>query len=169
MKHYYRTVLVLLSIFVILSGCNKSKQETIQDANEGVKDVLISKKKDPNTSMPRFEYYKPNRLEITNKGVNSVVFSKDGEAYILFVNPKEGPMSRLNYNADQKDKSDKDSLEKIPVKNKFVYLMIKPNKKQYEVIVGVGGMKITAKMSLDDLDDNVKMMAEILHSVDITK
>lgn len=181
MKKRVQTLLLLaLASLFIISGCTHSQKTMTSNAQKVVKQVFSSKKIIPNQKLPIFSFYLPQNLSIVNSDKNNAILKYGNKRFILFVNPKENSQSKLNYNDDKKQASkSKDTvLKKIDVKDSFTYILLKKISKDkqkskgptsYEFVVSSGGIKMTTETTSNDIVNNAKIMAKIIHSVVVHK
>lgn len=166
--------LITLATFLMaitLSGCSlQSEEEAIKAAKKAAEAVFNSNEKvETNHELDTFSVYLPASMEVKKEDKSNVILKDDDQKYIVFYNQLEGPKSKLNYKAASK--SEKSLLLKsFKDNNKFGYIRILSNKEDenYELQVGVGGVKITTHSSKSELKSDSEMLMEIARSIAIS-
>ncbi|HLO12022.1 MAG TPA: hypothetical protein VK190_07295 [Pseudoneobacillus sp.] len=161
------SVLFLLSLFLLL-GCqasiNDQRDETIKAVHEQIK----SKPKETNKKAEEIQFYLPFGFEIEDKSPNNIILKNGSKTYILFYNQHENQQSNVVYKSTliQHEKFEID--KKWKEKNSFVYLLVeKLDNDMNELIVGMGGVKLTSEVKTSSLAAEASQMMEIVNSVKI--
>lgn len=154
----------------MLIGCSASSDEAINQSKKIAETTFQEKAKTPTETTKGFSYYLPKGFKIDEKFENNVILKKEKQEYILFVNPHEPLKSDVLFNELKKSGKDEKSIATFKDDNRFGYISITPVKdRKYEVIVGIGGVKMTTLTSASDMVSNTKDMMEIAHSVQYGK
>jgi len=172
MTAFIKRIIIIGFCIVFVSGCATSQKEAVQDSQKAVTTIFRDKIHNANAQADHFTYYKPSTLTISQKGEHNIIFHDFNEnIYILFVNPVEDKLSKMNYEAALRDKNKGDTLKQFKAGNTFLYIYVKPLKgdKKVELVVDGGGVKMSTKTTLDHLVEKSKIMAEMIHSVKIKK
>lgn len=171
MMKYYKQILVSMLLIVIFSGligCNASKEEAYQASQDVAETTFNEEKKAPTETTDGINYYLPDDFKVKNIIENNIILSRGKQEYILFVNPLEPSDSEVVYE-ELKDK-DKALLQSFEDNQRFGYISITPIEgKEYELMVGIGGVKVTTKTTTNDMAENTKVMMEIANSVEYSK
>jgi nitrous oxide reductase accessory protein NosL len=159
--------IVLFFLVLILAGCNTSIDEEKEQTAQTVEDTFKNTNKNAKEKAGNLSFYLPFGAKIEKESKNNVIISKGSDTFILFTNPEEDQNSKLLYSmaiSDEKNIVQNDSFKED---DRLGYYVIKklPDSKEYELIVGVGGTKLTTQSSLEDLSDHAEMMMEIADSV----
>ncbi|MFL8938190.1 hypothetical protein ACKA06_15475 [Rossellomorea oryzaecorticis] len=159
--------IVLFFLVLILAGCNTTIDEEKEQTAQTVEDTFENTEKNAKEEAGNLNFYLPFGAKIEKESENNVIISKGSDTFILFTNPEEDQKSELLYNmaiSDEKNIVQNDSFKED---NRLGYYVINklPDSEEYELIVGVGGTKLTTQSSLEDLSDHAEMMMEIANSV----
>ncbi|MFC0015587.1 MULTISPECIES: hypothetical protein [Allobacillus] len=158
-------MVVVLSLLMV-AACSPSEEEAYSDAKSKVKEaVLADQVKEPNKELENFSLYKPEDMSIIEQGPTNVIFQEDDQPYVLFINEFEEPNSKYLYN--QLPEEDEVYLSTIESTDAFSYILIqKREENEYELSVGIGGIKMTTMTDLDHLSNESKRMIEIIRSIE---
>ena len=101
---------------------------------------------------------------------NYFIHSSDDQ-YILFINEEEPENSQFNY--DILMKSDDKSIikvEQLQGEKHFGFVAVKQfSEKEYELIVSIGGIKLSTITNEKKIDFKLENMIDIVRSVEIVK
>ncbi|WP_077327584.1 hypothetical protein [Virgibacillus siamensis] len=151
----------------VLSGCSlQSEEEAVQKAEKSAKRVFTSNKMvETNHKLEGFSLYLPERMEVKEASNSNVILEDGGQTYIVFYNSLEGATSKLGYKAAEKDSAL--LLESFEDDEKFGYIRILSHKQEdnYELQVGVGGVKITTYTSKGQLDSDSEDLMKVAKSI----
>ncbi|NQD66341.1 hypothetical protein HP456_10465 [Bacillus haikouensis] len=165
MKTYISIVFFFLVL--ILAGCNTTIDQEKEQTAQTVEDTFKHTEKSAKEKAGNVNFYLPFGAKIEKESSNNIIISEGSDTFILFTNPEEDQSSELLYKmavSDGKNIVHKDTFKDD---NRFGYYVIKklPDSEKYELIVGVGGTKLTTQSHMEDLSDNAEMMMEIASSV----
>ena len=157
-------MVVVLSLLMV--ACSPSEEEAYSDAKSQVKEaVLADQVKEPNKELENFSLYVPEALNIIEQGPTNVIFQEDDQPYVLFINEFEEPNSQYLYN--QLPEEDEVYISTIETADAFSYILIqKREENEYELSVGIGGIKMTTMTELDHLSGESERMIEIIRSIE---
>ena len=161
--------LVGVSILAIsLSGCGKSLETQIDSGLSLTNTVYADEPKETNEKVGNIQFFIPNGYTIEDKEEDvNILLSKGQESYILFVNEKEGADSQLHYENLKQDAS-KDIVEDQTFEKDGVFgfsAVIKNSKDAYELVVSLGGVKMTTISPEEKIEGNLEDMLKIVRSV----
>lgn len=162
----YMLIVVLLILSGLLFGCSfQSQEEAIDDARKTAKTVFNSNKPmETNHKVKGFSFFLPDRMEVKEAGKSNVILKDGDQTYIVFHNSLEDPTSKLSYKAAKTDSAL--LLESFKDNNKFGYIRILAHEEDnYELQVGVGGVKITTYTTKDRLDNDSKSLMKVARSI----
>ncbi|MDQ0351294.1 hypothetical protein J2R98_001097 [Alkalibacillus filiformis] len=159
----YIKILPLVFV-VVISACSPSAEEAFNQAESEVRSVVLSSEDiEPNYSFDRFDTYKPENFQVTDENQHNVVFNDGDQPYVLFVNEFEEPNSKWFYNRIQDEGV---YLRTIETDDAFAYIHAIEHDDQYEVHLGIGGIKMSTVTNLNQVEDDAKLMIEIISSVE---
>ena len=162
-------LLVALSMLV-LSACGKTVEEKASVGIENAESVFTNEPNATNKSIGHIELYLPSGFNI-EKGIDelnyTVVHGK--ESYILFVNPNETEDSKLHYELLKNDTKNNIIEDKTYEKDGvFGFSAVnKQDEETYELVVSVGGVKISTISDKKKIDEKLRNMMEMAQSVKV--
>ena len=166
MKNPIRSRLILsLLILIIVSSCGvKSEAEVVKDAKETTENIFhMEEVIEPNQTLKFLSLYLPERLDVTDEDESNIILKDGGQTYILFNNNLENKKSELNYQSAQHP--DALLLESFQDADRFGYIRIMPQQDEnYEMQVGIGGIKITTYTSKGKLNSDAEDLMKIVLS-----
>ncbi|WHY85022.1 hypothetical protein QNH39_20585 [Neobacillus novalis] len=161
----------MLSI-LLLSACNNASFKDESKASvKTAKAIFKEQEKKPNQKNEKTHFYLPSGYSIKDKTTNNIILQNGADTYILFINPQEDSSSDVVYKATVDQYEKLDTNEKFTNDNKFGFLTIKQLKDNSlnELTIGVGGAKITTQAKTSNLNEDAKVMMEIVNSVETEK
>jgi outer membrane lipoprotein-sorting protein len=171
-----RKTFKLIAIFAIslslLSACSDT---SFKDESEGtIKAVKASFNSDKasksNKKNGQILFYLPMGFQVKNSNPNNIILKNGSRTYILFINPRETSSSKVVYKSSVAKYKKMEVNESFTHKNKFGYLLIHRSKDdRNELTVGVGGNKITTETETSHMQDEAKIMMNIVNSVKMTR
>ena len=157
---------------VLLASCGKTVEEQV---SEGITTVQAAFEQQPiksNTKENSISLYLPEDYVIDpSKEENNYLINSSDDQYILFINEKEPENSQLNY--DLLMESEDESIvkvEQLKGEKHFGFVAVKQyNENEYELIVSIGGIKLSTVTNQKKIDDKLANMIDIVRSVEIVK
>ncbi|MFD2446441.1 hypothetical protein ACFSO7_20980 [Bacillus sp. CGMCC 1.16607] len=161
------SLLILLSIFLMV-GCSASLEEKQDETIKAVQDQLKKKPKETNKEVGEIEFYLPFGFEIEKESPNNLILKNGSKTYILFYNQHENEQSDVVYKSTLNQHEEFEINKKWKEKESLGYLLVeKVEKDKNELIVGIGGVKLTSETKTSSLATEAATMMEIVHSVAI--
>jgi hypothetical protein len=158
-------VSILLAI-VLTTGCSVTKEQAIASAKEAFEMAVSVEPREPNEETDLFSYYLPTALSIEEVAENNLILSKGNQLFLIFSNPAEDKLSKVNFEQDSLIENQAMLIETKEQETAFSYMIVSHFKDDdYKVIVGMGGEKGTTITDLANLKDSVNTLLEIIHSV----
>lgn len=160
-------VLFLLSIFLLV-GCQASFNDQAEDAIKAVQKQLKEKPKETNKEAEDISFYLPFGFEIDEESPNNIILKNGSKTYILFYNQHENQQSDVVYKStlNQHEKFEID--EKWQINDNLGFFLVEELEKDMnELIVGIGGVKLTSEVKTSSLATEAAQMMEIVNSVSI--
>lgn len=163
--HKYAKIVILFLFSILIVGCSSSFEDTVDEASKKVEEVFKQDPMESNQENDVIEYYLPFWYEMIDETEFNILLKNGSKQYILFYNPNEDVESRVVFNATNEVK-DYDYVKTFEHDNQFGYFLVKSlDDNRNEVVVGVGGVKLTGEMKTSSLKSEVEMMMKIAHSV----
>ncbi|MEG0385532.1 hypothetical protein [Solibacillus cecembensis] len=161
-------IFILSIVMLLVSGCNQSVEEQASVGLENAKTTFESKPNEPNKMIGQIELYIPQGYGI-EKGIDELNYTlvNGKDSYLLFVNPQEAGNSQLHYTILKEDPNIEIVEEEIYKSDETFGFssVIKRGEKQYELVVTIGGVKLTTLSENKKIDQKLQDMMEIVQSV----
>ncbi|ENH95795.1 hypothetical protein J416_14208 [Gracilibacillus halophilus YIM-C55.5] len=161
------TVTVLCAFVIAIAiSTRQPVEEVLQQSNQAVEQAFNQEAKTPNQDLNQLSLFLPNTFEVFEQESNNVILESNGQTYILFHNSLENESSQLNYEAVN-EKNDHLLLESFENQGRFGYIYISEadTKSEFQLQIGVGGIKITTITEKSDAATDAKDMMLIANSL----
>ncbi|MEQ2527060.1 hypothetical protein WMO40_10125 [Bacillaceae bacterium CLA-AA-H227] len=169
MKLKAKALVVSVIAFGLMSGCSASFYEAKDEALVAVEETFKETPKDTNNKNDDIKFYLPFGFEVEEETPNNIILKNGSKTYILFYNLQEEPKSEVVLNATLQQKN-YDITERFQQDDKLSYVLVnKSNDKENEVVVGIGGVKITSEVKTSSLKSEAETMMRIVKSVKANK
>ena len=169
-KRFLGTMIVVSVICLV--GCGKTVDEQV---SEGITTVQAAFSQQPikaNTKENNISLYLPEDYVIdpSKEEYNYFINSSDDQ-FILFINENEPENSQLNYDILMKNKDESIiKVEQLQGEKHFGFVAVKQfTEKEYELIVSIGGIKLSTVTNQKKMDAKLSNMIDIVRSVEIVK
>lgn len=164
--HYALFILMAL----ILVGCGQTVEEQVTSGIASAQSTFSDTPASTNTEIGEMSLYLPIgfKIEEGTEATNFIVMNGK-DSYILFVNPIEHSNSQLNYNLLLGDQT-KNIVKQQTFEQDGVFgfsAVVKHSEEQFEIIVSIGGIKMTTMSSDKKIDEKMANMMEVVRSIDI--
>ena len=154
-----------------LTGCNQSIDEQIANGLQQSETIFAEKPETHTDKIGNVQLFLPSKYKIEDSSDKyNILVSKGKQSYILFINDREEPDSKLYYELLKEDSSKKIIDEKTYEKDNtfgFAAVFKTENEEEFELVVSSGGVKMTTISRMKDVEDNLQEMTKIVHSVKI--
>jgi hypothetical protein len=165
MKFIRSMGLVVIGVF-LLGACSSSFSEDKTEAKEAVESTFASKPEKADNSTKDIDYHLPFGVEIKEESPNNVLLKNGSRTYILFYNQHETEGSKVVYESTMMQQKEWDVNENFNQDGKFGYMLVKKLKEDhYQLIVGIGGVKLTTET--DNIKKDAETMMRIANSVKV--
>ncbi len=157
--------LVIVGVF-LLSACSASYSEQKAEIKKEVSTTFESQPEKTNNSTKDIDYYLPTNFKVEEETPNNVLFENGSKTYILFYNQHEKKDSKVVYDSTVNQQKEWDANETFSKNGKFGYMLVKQLQEiQYQLIVGIGGVKLTTET--ENVKEDAEAMMEIANSVKV--
>ncbi|MCZ2257946.1 hypothetical protein [Sporosarcina sp. G11-34] len=161
--------LSMMSVFLLV-GCTASLEDASIAGVKAAKEKFLSEPKNRTAEIEGLELYKPTGFKVNDKSdAQNIVFNRNNETFILFVNPNESDDSRLFYELLVDDISKEIiQMEVIDENGVFGFVAVVKNdadKEKVELIASIGGVKMTTIAQKSKIEDNLVRMVEVVRSI----
>lgn len=164
MRRILKTLGLVLMAIVVLGACSSSFSEDKKSADESVGVIFKGKPEKTNNSTKDIKYHLPFGVEIKDESPNNVLLKNGSRTYILFYNQQEKADSKVVYESAVKQQKKWEANETYQQESKFGYMLVKKLKEDhYQLIVGIGGVKLTTET--DNISKDAETMMKIANSV----
>lgn len=172
MNQKWIQVAVISISLLVLAGCGQTVEEQVIAGMESAESIFSNEPTETNKSIGHIELYLPKGYGI-EKGIDesNYMLVNDKDSYILFVNPNETEDSQLHYNL-VKDNPNNEIIKDQTFETDGVFgflAVVKQSEEKYELVVSVGGIKLSTISENKKLDNKLQEMMEIVQSVRIIK
>lgn len=160
--------LVIISVFM-LTACGQSLEKSANDAVNSAEEAFHANNKETNEKIGETKFYKPISFKVEDDSdAHNIVLNKANNPFILFINPNEQKDSRLFYDlliADEKKNivAEESFTEGDTIG--FAAVVQNGNDDQVELIVSVGGIKMSTYVKESKITANLPKMMEIARSI----
>ncbi|MFT9599976.1 hypothetical protein [Mesobacillus sp.] len=157
--------LIIVGLF-LLSACSASFSEQKAEIKKDVASTFESQPEKTNNSTKDIDYYLPTDFKVEKETPNNVLLKDGSKTYILFYNQHEKEDSKVVYDSTVKQQKEWDANETFSKDGKFGYMLVKELKEDhYQLIVGIGGVKLTTET--ENVREDAEAMMQIANSVKI--
>ncbi|WP_341300103.1 hypothetical protein MHB44_16680 [Lysinibacillus sp. FSL H8-0500] len=161
----------LMLLLLGLSGCSQSIEEQIANGLQITETVFAEEPEQHTEQIDDIQLYLPAKFKVEDSSDDyNIVISKGKESYILFINDREAKDSKLYYNLLKDNDADKIIEETTYEKDGhfgFTAVLKTANEDEMELVVSSGGIKMTTISQAKYIEDNLREMTKIVHSVKI--
>ncbi len=161
----------LMLLLLGLSGCSQSIEEQIANGLQITETVFAEEPEQHTEQIDDIQLYLPAKFKVEDSSDDyNIVISKGKESYILFINDREAKDSKLYYNLLKDNDADKIIEETTYEKDDhfgFTAVLKTANEEEMELVVSSGGIKMTTISQAKYIEDNLREMTKIVHSVKI--
>lgn len=168
MKKNSLLILTTVLMLFILAGCGKPLEEQIKTGIVNVETTFNESPQETNTEIGKIKVYLPPGYTIEeSEDESNYLLKKDDKQMILFVNPNEQKNSKLLYDLYKQNQGKEIIEEKtLETDDSFGFTAILQNdEKSYELIVNIGGVKVSTLSSAQNIDQMLLEMMQIARSV----
>lgn len=158
-------VVFSLILLMVVSGCNATKEDTIQQTYQLFSDSFQEQSKEVNETTNQVELYLPRGVKIEEEADYNLVLKKGERLYILFFNPEEPPNSEVNANQDKEVTDGRLFFDTIEHEGKLGYVSIVEQGDEWKLIAGIGGAKMTTITDMKHATEDMEAIVKILHSL----
>ncbi|MEC1177540.1 hypothetical protein P9B03_03505 [Metasolibacillus meyeri] len=172
MKRKWLHGLAITTLAFTLAGCGKSVQEQIEVGVASAETIFQEGAEVPNMTNGSIELFVPKSYTV-EQGANEMnyILTRDKDSYILFVNTNEQEDSKLHYDNLMADAT-KNVVKSQEMETEGAFgfsAVVQQSDKHYELIVSIGGIKMTTISEDRKIEEKLNTMMQIVRSVKITK
>ncbi|GAA5416386.1 hypothetical protein Pryu01_01420 [Paraliobacillus ryukyuensis] len=157
------SLFTIASLFVLI-GCGPSQEEALSAVKENASTVFHEEPLQSNEQFDNFSIYIPDGYNVVDESKSNLILESGNQTYILFYNALESTTSQLNYQAAESN-GNNELLEAFETEERFGYVRVTGLDKDYELQVGIGGVKITTQTTLSNMAEDVKEMMQMANSM----
>lgn len=164
------TILVLIGLIVTLFFAMASYGVNVDEAIDEAKNTYhqhfeLYEQLEPNYESEQVELYIPNGSKVVEEIDYNLVIEDKGQVFLLFFNPFEQTNSRVHYDLDIDFKDEALLFETYEKEDLFSYFFILEEENELNVVIALGGAKISTKTTASMLTSSVNMMLDMLQSL----
>jgi hypothetical protein len=160
-----KAILIFIAL-VGLSACSASFEEVLDETKTAVESEFNKEADKTNNKNDDIEYRLPFGVEKEEETPNNILLKNGSRTYILFYNQYEESGSKVVYESTLEQYSEWDENVTFEQDGDFGYLLVKQlDEDNYQIVTGVGGVKLTTESS--NLKSDAVTMMEIANSVEV--
>ncbi len=118
-----------------------------------------------NYESEQVKLFLPNGLKVVEETDYNLVIENSGQDFLLFFNPFEQTNSRVHYDLDVDYQDEALLFETYETDEMFSYILILEEENDLNVVIALGGAKVSTKTTTAMLTSSVDMMLDMLHSL----
>ncbi|KXH87155.1 hypothetical protein [Sporosarcina sp. HYO08] len=164
----WKFILLLLVSSLLLTACGQTLEEQVHAGIEAARNTFTAGPKEQTAEIDGIQLYKPAGYVIAeNSDAQNIVFTKNDETFILFINPNEENDSRLFFDLLKADTS-KEIIESQTFTDNGLFgfaAVVESGEDEIELIASVGGAKMTTMANKKKIEENLTKMMEIVRSI----
>ncbi|MBM7660491.1 hypothetical protein JOC85_001263 [Bacillus mesophilus] len=159
----YKLIYITFAI-LFLVGC-ATIEDQLAETEIVTNEAFEAGPKGVNIEEDEFTYFLPDSIEPESSDEFNIILTEGNQAYILFVNAFEEKTSRILYESSLLD--EQYLLNKTyENEDSFGFILVyEIEEEQYEVVVGVGGTKLTTVTDKSKIAESAEKMMLIANSV----
>ncbi|WP_440896136.1 hypothetical protein ACS127_16640 [Amphibacillus sp. Q70] len=159
------SLIFISSLPLFASGCGLSEEETLENIRETIETAFNSQPLEPNEEFDNFNIYFPEQYTVIEESDSNLIFKDQDQTYILFYNRLEDTSSEAFYLAE-KASDQYDLLESYQDEDQFAYVKVAEMDRDFELQVGIGGVRITTQAPLDQLEEDFIEIVKMINSIE---
>jgi hypothetical protein len=163
MVRSYKLIYITFA-FLLLVGC-ATIEDQLSETEIVTNEAFEVGPKGVNVEEGEFTYYLPGSIERESSDEFNIILTEGKQTYILFVNALEDTTSRILYESSLLN--EEYLLNKTyENEDRFGFILVyEIEDQQYEVVVGVGGTKLTTVSDKSNIVESAEKMMLIANSV----
>ncbi|MCZ2259704.1 hypothetical protein [Sporosarcina sp. G11-34] len=168
MFHSWKNILLIMLSTLFLTACGQSLEDRTAKGLKSAEEAFYANNKAGTEEFDGVKLYKPMGFTIKeDSDAQNILFNKNDDTFILFINPNEEANSRLFYDLLIEDETKETVAIETFIENRtFGFVaVVESGNNQVELIVSVGGAKITTITKEKNIDTHLRMMMEIVRSI----
>ena len=168
MFHSRKFIFLIILSIVFLTACGQSREDRVEEGIKTAEETFFANDKKGTEEIEGVKLYKPMGFTVEeNSDAQNIIFNKNGDMFILFVNPNEDLDSQLFYDLLLADES-KVIVAKETFKEDDTFgfvAIVESDDDTVELVASVGGAKMTTRTNEKNIVKNIKPMMEIVRSI----
>lgn len=160
-----KPLLLAVMLLLLMGACSVPEEEALSSTEIAAQEAFNKKASKPNKSTEDIKYFLPEEMKVDTEEKNNILLTKGDQNIILFYNPIVQKNDDTIYTDLEKRKGSL-LLKKFDGKERDGFLAVFPvEEKTYELIVGVGGVKLTTETSSNKMEESARLMMQIAKSI----
>lgn len=164
----WKFLLLIVTTIFLLTACGQSLEERAAEGVKTAKEVFYANDRKSTEEIDGIKLYKPAGFNVVDDSdTQNIMFEKDKDPFILFVNPNEEKDSRLFYDLLLADKNlDIIAEEQFEEEDIFGFVaVIEHADASIELVASVGGAKMTTLTKEKNVVEYLEAMMSIVRSI----
>jgi hypothetical protein len=161
-----KQLISLFTLLIVLAACTANIEDVKEKAIDSAKMAFMDPQEKTNEKSGEIAFYKPADYKVIEEKKHNILLEKDDNPIIIFINPNENETSKAISDSMEKNKEDYIAQETFKQEGRIGVIAIKELKKEkYELVVAVGGVKVTTQTDLKQLNEFAEEMMKIASSI----
>lgn len=157
---------LIVTLFIAMASYGVNTDEAIFEAkNKYEQSFEQYEEMEHNYESEQVSLYLPNGLKVVEETEYNLVMEHKGQVYLLFFNPYEKENSRVHYDLDVEFKDEALLFETYETDELFSYFLVLKEDKDLNVVISIGGAKLSTKTITSLLPSSTETMLQVLHSL----
>ncbi|WP_182201122.1 hypothetical protein [Paraliobacillus salinarum] len=156
-------IMFVIALFLLV-GCAPSEEEALTSVESIAKTEFEKKPQEANQKHENFNLYVPNDYKVTEVSKSNLILENGDQTFILFYNSLEETTSKLNFQAAEAN-GNYQLLQSFEDNERFGYVKVSKLEKNYELQIGIGGVKITTQTNLRNIEEDTEKMMKMANSL----
>lgn len=168
MFHSWKFIFLIMMSAFFLTACGQSLEDRTAKGLKSAEEAFYANNHVGTEEVDGVKLYKPMGFTIKeDSDEHNIIFNKNDDTFILFINPNEEVNSRLFYDLLLADDTKETLAIETFIENRtFGFVaVVESGSNQVELVASVGGAKITTLTKEKNIDKHLSMMMQIVRSI----
>lgn len=159
------SIATVIMLILFWNGFFTTEEKAIQNAKSAAQNAFQTDEIPITKELEEISLYLPESMDIVSNSENNLILKEDEQNFILFYNPFEALDSDTFYKV-AKEAKDIAFIESFSIQERFGYIRVIPlDDENYELQIGVGGVKMTTDTTKRSMKHDATMMMKVVRSI----